>query len=131
MKKTPLLNIALSQTIAGLGHGEWVVIGDAGLPMSNCRQRIDLAVTRGVPSVEQVLRVTLSEMHVERVVLAAETQEHSPALVALVRELLPNVSVEWIDHEEFKRRSDGARAVVRTGEFTPYANILLVAGVVF
>ena len=33
MKKTPLLNVALSRVIAGMGHGDILVIGDAGLPV--------------------------------------------------------------------------------------------------
>jgi D-ribose pyranase len=131
MKKTTLLNIALSHTIASLGHGDRLVLGDAGLPIHDPAQRIDLAVAPGVPSIEQVLHATLSEMQVERVLLAQETQEHAPALVRLIQELLPGVPLEWVTHEELKLQSRQARAVVRTGEFTPYANVILVAGVVF
>ena len=39
--------------------------------------------------------------------------------------------VEVVSHDELKRLSQGARAAVRTGEFTPYANIVLFSGVVF
>ena len=43
----------------------------------------------------------------------------------------PTMTAEEIAHEELKALTRHARVVVRTGEFTPYANIVLVAGVVF
>ena len=64
MKKTPLLHAELSGLIASLGHGDMLVIADAGLPVPPGTRTIDLAVTRGVPSFEQVLTAVLSEMQV-------------------------------------------------------------------
>ena len=62
MKKTPLLNIALSRLVASLGHGDIVVIADAGLPVPKGVELIDLALTQGVPDVASTLRALLSEM---------------------------------------------------------------------
>lgn len=70
MKKTALLHGGLSQLVAGLGHGDLVVIADAGLPVPPGTPCIDLALTRGVPSLDQVLQALLSEMQVERATLA-------------------------------------------------------------
>jgi D-ribose pyranase len=131
MKKTPLLNIALSECIASLGHNDLLVVGDAGLPVPSETWRIDLALTHGVPGFLQTLEVVLSEMQVERVILAEETSHVSPQIQAAISELLPDTPVETVSHEELKRRTTEARAVVRTGEFTPYANVILVSGVVF
>ncbi|NKI96580.1 D-ribose pyranase [Rhizobacter sp. SG703] len=131
MKKTALLHVGLSQLVAGLGHGDLVVIADAGLPVPAGTPCIDLALTRGVPSFDQVLQALLSEMQVERAALAEEALQRSPAFVAQAGERLPGVPVERLSHDELKRRSASARAIVRTGEFTPYANLLLYAGVVF
>ena len=130
MKKGPLLNIALSQLIASLGHGDMVVIGDAGLPVPPGVQVIDLALTRGVPGFLQTLTTVLAEMQVEQHVLADELPGKNPLVAAAIDGLgLPGRST--VAHAEFKRMTSGARAVVRTGECTPYANIILVAGVVF
>ena len=130
MKKGPLLNIALSQLIASLGHGDMVVIGDAGLPVPPGVPVIDLALTRGVPGFMQTLTTVLAEMQVERHVLADELAENNPVIAGAIAALeLPGRSA--VPHAEFKRLSARARAVVRTGECTPYANIILVAGVVF
>lgn len=131
MKKTPLLHAELSHLVASLGHGDLVVIADAGLPVPPGTRCIDLALTRGVPSVDQVLGTLLAEMQVERAALAEEAGSHSPDFVAGVDRRLPGLPMERVSHAELKRRSAGARAIVRSGEFTPYANLLLYAGVVF
>lgn len=131
MKKTPLLNTALSEVIAGLGHLDMLLIGDAGMPVPSGPMRIDLALTRGVPGFLETLRVVTLEMQVEGVILARETGITSPHILTGIQQILPGVPVRMISHEELKKVSVQARAAVRTGEFTPYANVILVAGVVF
>ncbi|RRH88436.1 D-ribose pyranase [Variovorax beijingensis] len=130
MKRTALLHAELSQVIAALGHGDMLVIGDAGLPIPDGPRRIDLAVARGVPLLADVLQAVLSEMQVESVVVADEALNGAKALPAWYPQSL-GVAPQSVPHEEFKRRSAKARAVVRTGECTPYANIMLIAGVSF
>jgi D-ribose pyranase len=131
MKKTPLLHSALSLAIARLGHGDMIVLADAGLPVPEETHCIDLAVTQGVPALLQVLTAVLSEMQVERVIVAHELRGRSPAMHRQIVAALPSLAAEEITHDALKALTRQARAVVRTGEFTPYANIVLVAGVVF
>lgn len=131
MKKTTLLQSDLSYVIATMGHMDTLVIADAGLPIPSETARIDLALTKGVPGATQTLRVILDELKVEKVILAEEVKERNPEFLADVQELLPNVPVEFVPHTDFKARTASARAVVRTGEFAPYANVILVSGVVF
>jgi D-ribose pyranase len=131
MKKTPLLHSVLSHLIARLGHGDMIVIADAGLPVPEGTLCIDLAVTRGVPALTQVLAAVLSEMQVERIIVARELRTRSAAMYDQIVAAFPAITAGEITHEELKALTRDARAVVRTGEFTPYANIVLVAGVVF
>jgi D-ribose pyranase len=131
MKKGPLLNSALSEVIARMGHGDMLVIGDAGLPIPQGPQRIDLAVSPGTPGMLTVLDAVLSEMQVEAAVIATELQSGNPELAAILREKVGGAPIETISHEDFKRLNIRACAMVRTGECTPYANIILRAGVVF
>jgi D-ribose pyranase len=131
MKKTTLLHSELSYTIATLGHLDTLVIADAGLPIPAETARIDLALTKGVPRAAQTLKVVLEEMKVERAILAEEVKERNPEFLAAVQEMLPGVPLEFVPHSGFKARTASARAVVRTGEFSPYANVILVSGVVF
>jgi D-ribose pyranase len=131
MKKTPLLNAALSQAIARLGHGDMIVIADAGLPVPEGRLCIDLALSPGVPGFMQVLRAVCGEMQIERALIAQEMQQKSAALRDSMTAELSGVDIGELSHESLKALTCRAAAIVRTGEFTPYANVVLVAGVVF
>jgi D-ribose pyranase len=107
------------------------VIADAGLPIPVETRRIDLALTQGVPGAIQTLKVVLEEMKVEKAILAEEVKHRNPTFLAEVQKLLPGVPLEFVSHSELKSQTAQARAVVRTGEFSPYANVILVSGVVF
>ena len=129
MKRTTLLHAELSHAIASLGHGDMLVIGDVGLPIPPGPRRIDLALTPGIPAVADVLRVVLSEMQVEKAVIATEAVERGAGQLPGWCQL--PVEPRAVPHDEFKRLTQQARVMVRTGECTPYANVILVAGVTF
>ena len=134
MKKTPLLNIALSRLIASLGHGDVLVIGDAGLPVPPGVELIDLALTQGIPDFISTLSVVLSEMQVESHVLADEILLARPQPLEALEQLSAQGVIgeqRLLNHEAFKQLSRQARAIVRTGECQPYCNIALIAGVTF
>jgi len=131
MKKRGILQHELSQTIAMLGHTDSIVIADAGLPIPPAVKRIDLAVTSGIPKFIDVLRAVLDDTRIERAIIAREMRETSPHLHRELVTLLGSIPIEEVSHEEFKTQTQKARAIVRTGEFTPYANIILFSGVVF
>lgn len=131
MKKTGILNQPISALVSGLGHTDQVVIADAGLPIPVEVPRIDLALKAGYPSFLETLQVVLTEMEVERAVVAQEMADVSPAVYTAVQDLLGEVLIDRVLHEEFKAKTHAARGVIRTGEFTPYANIILISGVVF
>jgi len=134
MKRTQLLHAELSQVIASMGHGDMLVLGDAGLPIPfgpAAPQRIDLAVCPGTPGLHAVLKAVLSELKVESSIIATEAlvgeDKRLPAWCAQQLDSVP----DKVSHADFKKLCAQARAMVRTGECTPYANIILVAGVSF
>lgn len=131
MKKTGMLNKDISEVIAGMGHMDMLVIGDAGLPIPAHVRRIDLAIRPGYPAFEEVVQAIAGELQVERIILAEETGEVSPKIQDALLRLFSKAAVQKVSHEHFKELSHQAVAVVRTGEFTPYANVILVSGVVF
>lgn len=131
MKKRGILQHELSGVIARLGHTDKLVVADAGLPIPPGVQRIDLAVSPGVPGFFQVLRPLLEDMAVESVIIASELPVVSPAFYAELQAALGSLPIATVPHAEFKQVTQAARAIVRTGEFTPYANVILVAGVAF
>jgi D-ribose pyranase len=126
-----LLHAELLDVIAALGHGQTLVIADAGLPIPAATRRIDLAVRRGSPAFLDVLEVVLEAGVFEAGLVADELLSSGPQLVEQIRVRLASASLGTIPHDELKRRAADAVAVVRTGEFTPYANIVLRAGVSF
>lgn len=131
MKKTQLLHPALSERIASMGHKDRLVIADAGLPIPPGTTRIDLALTPGVPGFLKTLEVILSELQIEGAIIAEEMVQVSPDLFEELKILLPGIQMTQVSHEKFKELSASAHAVVRTGEFTSYANIILISGVNF
>jgi D-ribose pyranase len=131
VKKTGVLNHRIAEVIALMGHGDSLVIGDAGLPIPEEVERIDLAVSRGIPALLDVIRVVATELQVERLMLADELRERNRELTAAIVDLFPGSELDFVPHEQFKQRTHVARAVVRTGEHTPYANVILVSGVTF
>jgi len=88
-------------------------------------------LTEGIPNFLNTLRVVLTEMQVERAIVAEEMLKVSPDVYQAIKESLGDVSIETVTHLVFKEQTRSARAVIRTGEFTPYANVILVSGVVF
>jgi len=131
LKKIGVLNKEISDVIAGLGHTDQIIICDAGFPIPQGVRRIDLALEEGLPSFLDTLRVILKELSVEKIVVEKETKEVSPQRYEEILEFFPNVEVEIIPHAEFKERSKNVKAIIRTGEFTSYSNLMLIAGVIY
>ncbi|TCV92860.1 D-ribose pyranase [Luteibacter rhizovicinus] len=132
MKRNGLLHAELNRIIAAMGHTDTLVIGDVGLPVPHGVPCIDLAVLPGTPSFQIVFDAVFAELAVESVTFAREIHERNAALASLAGKLSnEGVSVDEVSHEEFKRFCARAVAVVRTGETSPYANVILHAGVTF
>ena len=131
MKKTGILNAELMRVIATMGHTDRLVIADSGLPIPPDVPRIDLALVAGVPSFVQTLQAVLAELQVEVAVVAEEMRQRSPNLYQATRQLLGGIRLDHVPHETFKTMLPQVRAVIRTGEQTPYANIILQSGVTF
>lgn len=139
MRKTLLLNSEISHLISLSGHTDEITVADAGLPIPADTQRVDLALVRGTPTFIETLKPILQEMAVESVVLAEEIKHQNPQvheeLLALLKYTGDQqgqvISISYVSHEQFKAQTRKSRAVVRTGECTPYANIILQAGVAF
>lgn len=132
MKKIGLLHGELSKLIAEMAHHDTILIGDAGMPVPQGVQLIDLAIVNGVPGFFQVLEAVLKELCVEEGIIDTEMSEVSPHIKKELDELVKGeFQLREIPHEELKELSKGCKAVIRTGEFTPYTNIILKAGVLF
>ena len=131
MRHSGIVHPELARLLAGLGHGDVVCVADVGLPIPRGVERVDLAYRLGSPSFGDVLASIAAELVIEQVTLASETAGRSPQIVSLVDAMFPQIDIATVDHDELKRRLQSAHVVVRTGETTPYANVLLTSGVPF
>ncbi|GAB1335744.1 D-ribose pyranase [Streptomyces sp. E-15] len=129
MKKAGILNRRLSGALAELGHGDGVLICDAGMPIPAGANLVDLAFRAGVPSFAEVLDGLLAELVVEGATAAEEIRAANPEAAALLEGRFPELTM--VSHERLKELTAGARLIVRTGEARPYANVLLRCGVFF
>ena len=123
MKKTKMINSELSYVISQMGHTDSLTIGDCGLPIPPETKRIDLALTHNVPTFIQTLDVVLEELCVEEAIIASEIKEKNPEVYEAIKKRVSNL--QEVSHEEFKVLTKDSKAVVRTGECSPYANIIL------
>ena len=131
MKKYGVLNKDISELIASMGHYDQLTICDAGLPIPEYVWRIDLAVKEGLPGFVEVVQAIAKDMVVQQIILAEEVKETSPDIDKQIREIFANVEVIYIPHDTFKEQSTKSKAIIRTGEFTPFSNVIIVSGVAF
>jgi D-ribose pyranase len=131
MKKEGILNPNVNAAISSIGHTEYLVIADPGLPLPKYVKVIDLSLVRGVPSFIQTLTAVCQEFVIESYILASEMPEKSCPLYRQTTEVLSPLPEQLVTHEEFKQLVKKARIIIRTGETTPYANVILVGGVNF
>ncbi|OPA15045.1 D-ribose pyranase [Bacillus cereus] len=131
MKKHGVLNSEIAAVLASFGHTDTVVIADCGLPIPDGVKRIDLAVEIGKPSFLEVLQVVADDMAIEKVTLAEEVIINNAEVNKEIEQKLIEPAFEYVSHEQFKEHTKKAKAIIRTGEATPYANVILHAGVIF
>lgn len=126
-----ILNAQLASAIARLRHKDLFAISDCGLPVPPGVEVIDLALVFGVPRFEEALRALRPHVVLEEGVMAREAQ--GTQAERWVSDIL-DVPLSYIPHNNqkgFKAYVKEARFVLRTGETTPYANVILRCGVPF
>ena len=131
MKKHGIVHPELARVLAELGHGDQICIADVGLPVPPGVPRIDLAYRLGAPGFLDVVAAIADEIVVEQLMIADEALARSPEVVAGLQQVFGEVRLVTTTHEQFKIATRRARVIIRTGETTPYANVLLTSGVPF
>lgn len=130
-RKGHLLNSRLAGAIVRLGHGDRIVVTDAGLPLPWTVETVDLSVVPGLPTLEQVLGVIMDELQVESAFVAEEFERVSPAVYEKVVRLLQGCDLRAVPHAQLEEMLPAIKLIVRTGECSHYSNVILVAGTTF
>jgi D-ribose pyranase len=131
MKKDGIMNSCISEVVARMGHGDELMICGSAFPIPEAARRIDMALEPGLPSFMDVLRVVLKELKVEKIIAAEETREKSPRRLKEITELLNYAELSIVPHSELKKHAISAKACIRSGECTPFSNVVLISGVIF
>jgi len=131
MRKGSLLNSSIVSVLSKLGHTDQITIADAGLPIPDHVDRIDIALIKDIPGFIDTVKAVKSDLVVEKVILAEEIKNENPQVLEAIKNLFGEVEVEFVSHESFKELTENSKAVIRTGECTPYANIIIQSGVDF
>ena len=133
MKKAGMLNSDISRVLSYMGHTDLICVGDCGLPIPDEVERIDLSLKFGVPGFMETLEVVVNDMKVEKIVLAEEIKIQNPKVLGEIEALFAGqeIEVEFMSHAELKALTRDCKAVIRTGEITLYANIILQSGCIF
>lgn len=135
MKKNGILNSDISRVLSYMGHTDQIAVGDCGLPIPKETERIDLALKFGVPGFMEVLCEVKKEMKIEKIILAEEIRTKNPEILKQILQLFDRAEedceIEYVSHEELKEKTHTCKAVIRTGETTPYANIILQSACLF
>ncbi|HZZ62919.1 MAG TPA: D-ribose pyranase [Roseiarcus sp.] len=130
MNRNRLLNAELNHAIASMGHGDLMIVCDAGFPIPSTAWRIDLAIVPDVPDLETVLSAISQNLIAERVGYADVLPQFNAPLLARIKRLFPDADHEPVKHEAIlSEMAAKAKAIVRTGAFDPWGNILLYSGV--
>jgi len=128
MKETGCLNREITEVISVMGHMDEMIVCDAGFPIPLDVWTVDISLAKDKPTVLELLEELIKHFSVEKLIMANQTKETSPSKFKAIKGFFPDVPVETIDHLELKQRSKQVKAVIRTGDFTAYSNVLLVSG---
>lgn len=130
MKRGKILNAELNYAIASMGHGDLMIVCDAGFPIPSSAWRIDLAIIQDMPDLETVLSLIAEDFVAEKVEYAEDLRTNNPKLLAKVRKIFSEADHNFIPHASIlNEMAAKAKVIVRTGAFDPWGNILLYSGV--
>ena len=126
MLQSALVHPDLSSLLCRVRHTNRLVIADVAFPFWPEIETVDLALTRGVPTVIQVLDVILPHFKAGHAWMAEEFPAHNHSDTILrFDEAFRGVPVTREPHLDFKKRVPGAIGLVRTGDPTLYGNVIL------
>jgi D-ribose pyranase len=121
-----ILNPAINSLLSRIRHTNTLVIADRGFPYWPEIETVDISLVDDIPRVLDVLSAIRSNFSIGRAFMAEEFQAAAaPHAVLAYGRGLEGIPVLYETHDEFKRRVPSAIGIIRTGDTTPYANLIL------
>jgi D-ribose pyranase len=129
MKEVGIINRGIAKIISEQGHNDLLMVVDAGFAIPKDLEVVDLSLSENVPMVLDVLKELKKYYSVEKLIMAQQTKDVNPTLFSRISNVWGGgMDVEVIDHTELKRKAKEVKAIIRTGDFTAYGNVILVSG---
>jgi len=129
MQEVGIVNRELARVLAQQGHGDCLMVVDAGFAIPKSADVVDISLAENCPMLIDTLQELKKFFSVEKLIFANDTKEVSPSLFNKITQLFgAEVPVELVTHPQIKELSTRVKAVIRTGDFTAFANVILVSG---
>ena len=129
MKEVGVINRSIAKVLSEQGHQDLLMVVDAGFAIPNEVECIDISLGENSPMVLTVLAELKKFYSVEKMILASQTKATSPSLFdAISKSFGDKIPVDIVDHSDLKLLSKTVKAIIRTGDFTAYGNVILVSG---
>jgi D-ribose pyranase len=129
MINTGLLNPQILALLARIRHTNALVISDRGFPFWPQIETVDISVVDDLPTVLQLITAVRANHNFTQAYQAEEfLKNNSPATRQKFAAALKGVPTTFDSHVEFKKRVPDAIGLIRTGDTTQYANVILISG---
>jgi len=126
MLKSGILNPQINALLSRVRHTNLLVIADRGFPYWPMIETVDIALVDGIPTVLQVLAAIRPNFSIGRAAMATEfVQNNTAEICSAFAAALEGIALEHLPHAEFKKRIPAAIGLIRTGDTTQYANLIL------
>jgi D-ribose pyranase len=127
--KTGILNPAINSLLCRIRHTNTLVIADRGFPFWPQIETVDIALVDDIPRVLDVLEALTRNFVIAQAFMAEEfLSVNQPATKDAFAGALNGTPILYEPHVVFKRRVPQAIGLIRTGDTTQYANIILESG---
>jgi D-ribose pyranase len=129
MINSGILNPQILSLLARVRHTNALVIADRGFPFWPEIETVDISLVADVPTVLQVLAAIRGNFNATQAYMAREFQKNNSAITRTAfAKGLAGVPVKFEPHVKFKKRVPLAIGLIRTGDTTQYANVILISG---
>jgi len=126
MLNTGILNPHVLDLIARIRHTNTLVISDWAFPFWPEIETVDISLTHGIPTVLDVLDLLTPVFKIGHIWQAEEfVATTTPEAVAGFAKSFGEIPLTREPHLDFKKRVPHAIGLIRTGDPTPYGNIIL------
>ena len=124
-----ILNPQINSLLARVRHTNMLVIADRGFPFWPSIETVDISLVDNIPTVLQVFEAIRANFDIGKIIMAEEfIQANNADVNKLFAAAISPIPHQYVAHTELKRLVPAAIGLIRTGDTTQYANMILISG---